>query len=313
MSLDEPPPKAAILNVLPDGKTFPILSDQTLLAAALAQRVPHVSVCGGKGRCSTCRVRILSGHAHCSPPTEIERAVLAQLRLGQEVRLACQTRATGPVTLRRLVLDEADTALANELREGGNLLPAGEERHLAILFADIRGFTPFAAKLPPYDVVHVLNRYFYRMEGVVRRHGGRLNNLVGDGLLALFGLEPLDNPTLCAVCAGLDMLHEVRRLSRQLEALYQSGFDIRVGVHHGQVVVGAVGTPRLHKVTVIGDAVNLASRIEAANKETGTRFLISQAAFDQVQDQVKLGKALELELPGKQGRHALYEVVGLAR
>jgi len=247
----------------------------------------------------------------CAPRNPKEELLADRLRFTPEIRLACQTTSNGPVSLRRLVLDDEDIQLVGI--DSSSTLPTsvGEEKELAVLFADIRGFTPFAEALPPYDVVHVLNRYFTQMGAVIDKHGGAIDNYMGDGFMALFGMKNDPHPALSAVSAALDMLEAMNRLTPYLEATYSRSFRIGIGIHFGDVVVGAIGGRSLKRVTAIGDAVNFASRIEAANKEAETQLLISSDTYDQVSDEVRIGKAVCVSIPGKSGDFLLYEVVGL--
>jgi adenylate cyclase len=191
------------------------------------------------------------------------------------------------------------------------LSAVGEEKKLAILFSDIRGFTPFAEALPPYDVVHVLNRYFHQMGRVITSFGGIIDNYAGDGLMALFGMNDSVEAPLQAVKAGLGMLEAVERLGPYLETIYCKSFQIGIGVHYGEVVVGEIGAENLKRVTAIGDAVNLASRIESANKQAGTRLLISEETYNEVKGRVNVGRTIRISLPGKSGEYTLYEVTAV--
>jgi adenylate cyclase len=189
----------------------------------------------------------------------------------------------------------------------------GEERELAILFSDIRGFTSFSEPLPPHDVVHVLNRYFHVMGPAVTRFGGTIDNYMGDGLMALFGTRDGDgNRALQAVEAGLAMLQAMDDLKPYLEMAYGRSFDMGIGIHFGEVVVGSVGAVGQERITAIGDAVNLASRIESANKTAGTRMLISDAVLAQVGARLRVGRTLSVAIAGKSGEYRLHEVLGLA-
>src|SRR5439155_19896091 len=169
------------LEILPDHCTCDIAADESILAASLRAGIPLTCVCGGHARCSTCRVLILEGEEHCAARTAEEGALAQRLALGPAIRLACQTRLSGDVKLRRLVLDDEDIQLTDLTHRRGGPLPAaiagatGEERRMVILFADIRDFTAFAEALPPYDVIHLLNRYFHEMACVIERHGGSGN------------------------------------------------------------------------------------------------------------------------------------------
>lgn len=209
------------------------------------------------------------------------------------------------------MLDDEDLQLTDQRTVGQAPTSVGEERQLAVLFADIRGFTPFAEALPPYDVVHVLNRYFHDMGQVINRNVGHIDNYMGDGLMALFGMEDTTGAALQAVRAGLEMHAAMEHLKPYLRTIYAKTFHIGVGIHYGDVVVGAIGAQSLKRVTAIGDAVNLASRIEAANKQAGTGLLISEETYREVRERVRLGKTICVTLPGKTGEFALHEVVGL--
>ena len=295
-----------------DNKAVEADPAETVLKVSLRTGIPHAHACGGNARCSTCRVLISEGLEHCVPRNDKEQLLADRLHFTAEIRLACQTTISNDVTLRRLVLDDEDLQLTDQRTMGQAPTAVGEERQLAVLFSDIRGFTPFAEELPPYDVVHVLNRYFHEMGQVINRNGGHIDNYMGDGLIALFGMEDSHGAALQAVKAGLQMQAAMEHLKPYLQTIYAKSFTIGVGIHFGDVVVGAIGAQSLKRVTAIGDAVNLASRIEAANKQAGTGLLISEETYHEVKDRVRLGKTIRVTLPGKTGEFSLHEVVGLS-
>ena len=136
-------------------------------------------------------------------------------------------------------------------------------------------------------------------------------NSMGEGFIALFEADDPAEGALRAIRAGLDLLDAFHKLKPYLEELYDKSFQIRIGLHFGQVVVGRIGPPGNKKMTVIGDSVNFASRIEAANKRAGTQFLISEDTYALVEAQVRVGRHVRLPLPGKSGKYNLYEVAGL--
>jgi adenylate cyclase len=296
---------------LPDEKEVEVSPTETVLQASLRAGIPHAHACGGNARCSTCRVVVLEGLEHCAPRNDREVALAERLYLGPAIRLACQTAVRGDVKLRRPVLDDVDVELTSQIRAGATPDRVGEEKQIAILFSDISGYTPFAESLLPYDVIHVLNRYFHLMGKVIQRNGGYIGDYIGDGIMALFGIEDSDGAAFRAVKAGLEMFKAVDSLNPYLEIMYGRGFQIRIGVHFGEVVVGTIGIANMKKVAAIGDAVNLASRIEAANKDVGTKFLISEDAYTQVKDWVRVSRRLQATLRGKSGEYTLYEVIGL--
>jgi len=299
------------LTYLLDRRTVEVDPAETVLEASLRSGIPHAHACGGNARCSTCRVSIVEGLEHCGPRNDKEQELAGRLHFTDEVRLACQTTVSRNVTLRRLVLDDEDLQLTDQRSAGSAPTSAGEEKKLAVLFADIRGFTPFAEALPAYDLVHVLNRYFHAMGEVINRNGGHIDNYMGDGLMALFGMGETTGAALQAVKAGLDMHSAMELLKPYLQTIYSKSFYIGVGIHYGDVVVGAIGAQSLKRVTAIGDAVNLASRIEAANKQAGTGLLISEETYREVAELVHLGKTIRVTIPGKTGEYSLYQVLGI--
>lgn len=297
---------------LPEEKEVETETAETVLAASLRSGIPHAHACGGNARCSTCRILVVENLEHCAPRNEPEQRLAKRLHFSPQIRLACQTRVTGDIQLRRLALDAEDIEVISELSKGAAPVPVGEEKQIAILFADIRGFTAFAESLPPYDVIYLLNRYYHQMGTVINRHGGYIDNYIGDGIMALFGVEDLTKAALRAVRAGLEMLTTAEKLKVYLKAAYDRTFEIGVGLHYGQAVVGGIGHADMKRVTAIGDAVNFASRIEAANKALGTKFLISEDTYREVRLEVRAGKKhTSVTLPGKSGEYSLYEVVGL--
>jgi adenylate cyclase len=288
-------------------------ANETILHASLRAGIPHTHVCGGLARCSTCRVLVIDGLDNCLPRNEREQAMADRLHFSPTIRLACQTVVHGDVKVRRLVLDAEDVEVTSQLRQRASPSRIGEEKCIAILFTDIRGFTSFAENLLPYDVVHVLNRYFNLMGHVINRHGGIINNYMGDGLMALFGdSDTSEGAALPAVRAGVEMLQALEQFKPYLQAVYNRTFEMGIGVHYGEAVVGALGAADNQKVTAIGDAVNFASRIESQNKEAHTRFLISEATYEQVREHISTGITVRVEVRGKSGEYTLYEVTGLS-
>lgn len=285
-----------------------VTPDQSILEAALAVQVPIVYSCGGQARCSTCRVMVMEGLEFCSPRSEAEARIAELLVFPENVRLACQTRTTGDICVRRLVRDPGDRRLIGNIRQQVPG-PVGNEKKVAVLFADIRDFTSFAEKLPPYDVVHVLNRYFDAMGEAVHLFRGDIYNYMGDGLMALFGVEHSECPVSDAVHAAYSMLAGVERLRPYFQSIYDRCFQIGIGIHYGNVVIGAIGAEGTRRLTAIGDSVNVASRIETMTKKAGCPVLISEDAWRCLDGRIPARpKCSEVALAGKSGQHTLYEV-----
>jgi adenylate cyclase len=295
-----------------DDRTIDVERGTSLLDAGLGAGLRVTHACGGKGKCSTCRVVLLSGVADAAPRNETERTMATLRGFPPEVRLSCQTPVGGDCLVRFLVRDDEDQELVREEVAPGGEAGVGEERRLAILFCDVRDFTAFSESHAPYDVIHVLNRHFRRVHAAVEAEGGRIDNFMGDGVMALFGLDGASGRALRAIRAGLRIVGDAAALSPWFEAQFHRPFRVGVGVHVGEVVVGSVGAGDRRRVTAIGDAVNLAARVEAANRAAGTSLLVSDAAREAAgAGRLRVGRRIDVELKGKSGIHALFEVEGL--
>ena len=154
----------------------------------------------------------------------------------------------------------------------------GQRREMTVLFSDIRGFTTITEKGSPEELVAQLNQYFSRMVEVVFRHGGTVDKFVGDMVMALFG-APVTDPHHAehAVAAAVDMVDQLRQLNAEWSSQGKATLDIGIGVNSGDMIAGNIGSSSIMSYTVIGDNVNLGSRLESLNKEYGTRIIISDA------------------------------------
>jgi adenylate cyclase len=302
----------ATIHFGPDDKHVVTKGSETILAASLREGISHAYACAGRARCSICRISVEEGLEFCSPRSRGERAVSERLRFSPEVRLACQTKIAGDIKVRRLVIDDDDIEFTRGIAEGPHQVSIGEEKALAILFADIRNFTALSEGLPPYDVIYFLNRYFHHVGKVITSYGGYIDNYMGDGLMALFGHDDVPDAAFRAVSAGLAMLEDVAVGSKHFEDIYGVSIRIGIGIHHGNVVVGTIGAAGRQRMTAIGDAVNFASRIESANKKYGTELLVSDDVQSQIAERITIGRRIQhVVIEGKTGEHVLYEVKGL--
>ena len=256
----------------PGGRSVAAPRGFTVLDASRAANIPHASVCGGRGRCSTCRIRVTRGLESLPPPREAEQRVLARVGAARDVRLACQIRPVHDLAVAPLLAPSvaAREALAADVRQG-------RESEIAVLFADLRGFTRMAEHKLPYDVVFVLNRYFEAVGTAITGAGGMTNQFTGDGVMALFGID--DGPTVGsrqALVAARAMVEAVTALSDELAADLPAPLRIGIGVHVGPAVVGRMGWGPSFYLTAVGDTVHVAARLEQATKDYEAELVVSE-------------------------------------
>ena len=255
----------------PDGKVINAACGSTVLEASRVAGIPHTSICGGRGRCSTCRVRIVAGLESLPAPAAIEAAVLKRIGNPKAVRLACQIRPTQDLSLVPLVSPEGD-------RRAHSALEKSVEREVAILFCDLRSFTRISEGRLPYDIVFMLNCYFQGMTRAIEEQGGYLDKFIGDGIMALFGLDGgAAQGCKDAIAAAAAMGRNLQALNEIMHAELGEDLKIGIGIHCGHAVVGQMGAGRAISLTAIGDSVNVASRLESMTKEFGAELIVSES------------------------------------
>jgi adenylate cyclase len=261
-----------------DGKEVQIPAGWSVLDASRHAGIPHASVCGGRGRCSTCRIRVAGDPATLPPPAPLERRVLERIGAPPNVRLACQLRPTADVLVTPLLPPTVRVHAAHAVTSSRS---GGHEREIAVLFADLREFTRLAENKLPYDVVFILNRYFEAVGSAVALAGGVANQYTGDGVMALFGIES-EPEVACrqALVAAGAMVHRVSELGRALGGELKSPFRIGIGIHAGPVVVGEMGYGETRYLTAVGDTVNTAARLEGLTKEHDCELVVSEHVLE---------------------------------
>jgi adenylate cyclase len=280
------PPMLAHAN----GRVVPILPGATVLETLRASGIPHASVCGGRARCTTCRVIVTKGLDLLPEPSGLEAKALARIGATPGMRLACQIRPTADIAVMPLLA--ADARAADGAVRGGL---EGSERQITVVFVDLRGSTTLGEAKLPYDVLFILNQFFNKMTEALVATKGHYSQFTGDGLMALYGLHAADpaSGAIDAVRGAREMLARLDKLNEQLRADLREPLRIGIGIHYGEAIVGAMGPPRSQIITAIGDTVNTCARLESLTKEYGCLAIVSRPAAE----------AAELRLVG----HRLHE------
>jgi adenylate cyclase len=280
----------------PNGRVVQIVRGVSVLEASRMAGIPHASVCGGRGRCSTCRIRVDGAKEAIVPPAAEEVKVLHRVGAAPDVRLACQLRPHGDLRVTPLL--PASAQARDGFSRPGYL--HGAEREIVILFGDLRSFTQLSEKKLPYDLVFLLNRYFAETGHAVEAAGGRIDKFIGDGVMALFGLDSgVEAGCREALAAAKDMAERMETLNRALIHDIPEPLRIGIGIHTGPAIVGEMGYGTAVSITAVGDSVNTASRIEALTKTYACELVISEAVA--LRAGIDLGDAPrhEIEIRGR--------------
>lgn len=262
---------------MPDGQRIPIQKGSTVLETLRGAGIPHASVCGGRGRCTTCRVRVLQGADSLEEPDGVEARALSRIDAPEGMRLACQIKPTEDTAIVPLLPPRATAAQG---RQAGGL--EGQELNVTFLFIDLRGSTKLGETKLPYDVLFILNQFFAEMTKALQESNGHYAQFNGDGLMAIFGMtrnSPADGAR-DALMGATAMLRRINELNTTLESELPFPLEIGIGINSGEAIVGAMGPPNAQTVTAIGDSVNTAARLEALCKGHGMPLVISKATAE---------------------------------
>jgi adenylate cyclase len=256
------------------GRTIRVPKGLSVLEASLRYNVPHASVCGGRARCSTCRIRVIGDCSALPEPSGREAFVLNRVGAGADpsIRLACQLRPDTDLSFFQIFLPQ--TTSANATPTAPHRI--GQERYLVSMFVDMRGSTKLAEKRLPFDTVFIVNRFLGSVSKAVIECGGQPNQFVGDGQLALFGLS-CNHETACrqALRAAAAIAVHVDELNQFLSHDLHEPIRFGIGIHGGEVIIGDIGYLDHMVFTALGDAVNVAARLQDMTKNLGCEVVLS--------------------------------------
>jgi adenylate cyclase len=265
------------LLTVPSGRTVPIRSGATVLETLREHRIPHASACGGRARCTTCRIRVTRGLEALPRRQWLEATALDRIQATADTRLACQLRPNADLSVVPLL--PPDVGAAGEPVHFGL---EGTERPITVMFVDLRGSTQLAETKLPYDVVFILNQFFHEMSSALAASEGRCAHFMGDGLMALYGLGAKDpaSGTIQALRGAREMLSRVERLNRSLGPDLPRPLQIGIAIHFSEAIVGLMGPTGSKTIGAVGDTVNTAARLERLTKEYDCPLVLSRQAAE---------------------------------
>jgi len=250
----------------------------SVLETSLRFKIPHASVCGGRARCSTCRIRVLSDRSKLPRPSGREAFVLEAIGVSANpsIRLACQLRPLSDVT----VIPILPASMNAELLRKGSRMNIGKEHYIVSMFVDMRGSTKLAEARLPFDVVFLINRFLAACSQAALDAGGKPNQFLGDGVLALFGID-VDPKTACrqAIRAAANVATNIEYMNHQLASDLPEPIQYGIGIHGGEVIIGDVGFQDHSVFTALGDPVNVAARLQDMTKTLDCKAIISEEVF----------------------------------
>jgi len=289
----------AVRITYPGGRVVSVPNGFTILEASRWGGIPHASVCGGRGRCSTCRVDIVAGGEDLPPPGAEERRLLDRIGAPASVRLACQTRPErdmAVVPLIHPVSRASDQAGALGMPTIGR-----REANVAALFVDLRQSTRLADDRLPYDTLFIVERYIGAVSAAVRASGGHITNIAGDGIMSVFGVNgSAGSAVLDATLAAIHLWDGIDALNQELHEELSDPLRFGIGLHVGVAVVGAGWDGGLEGMPFLGDTGNVAARLESEAKRTGTTMVMSRDVLQLLANGSAAHNRASISLPGKQ-------------
>jgi adenylate cyclase len=247
----------------------------TLLEALRDAGIAHASVCGGRARCTTCRVRVGQGAKALAPPAPLEASALSRIHAEADVRLACQLRPVKSLHITPLVPPNAGPAEVDARR-----MP-GRERAVAVMFVDLRESSRLGEQRLPYDVFFILNRFFAEMDEALRETGGYYSTFNGDGLMALYGTgTDLASGCRAALRGAVAIVERLARMNAAMATDLREPLRAGIGIHAGDAIIGTMGPPATPLLSALGDTVNVAARLEAETKRRDCVLVVSAACAD---------------------------------
>jgi len=278
-----------------NNKIVSVPKGTSVLEASRLAGIPHQSVCGGKARCTTCRIHVISHEGDLPVPTALEANAIERAGLESDVRLACQLKPMKDLTIIPLVNPENSLEGATNRRA-----LSGREQETVVLFIDLRDFTKLSEKKLPYDVVYILNKYYSVCGKIIEEEGGRLDKFIGDGIMAIFDSSP-DASENCrnAVKSSVQISRDMKSLNDEMKIDFSEEIRFGMGIHSGDAIVGLMGYGKTFTETVVGDNVNVASRLEELTKTYKAELVLSKYVAEKANLNLKDFKGDTVKIRGR--------------
>jgi adenylate cyclase len=268
----------ALRVTYPGDRVVTVPAGFSVLEASRWAGIPHESICGGRGRCSTCRVSVTAGVEALLAPGPNELRTLDRIEAPPHVRLACQIRPSGDVSVRPLVAAKIQLAAPARFAAA---VEGGREREIVAMFVDLRESTRLATGRLPYDALFLLDRYIQVVIGAVRQHAGHVTSVAGDGVMSVFGAEgSAAAAARNAFQAALEAWSGLAALNAELATELEAPLRIGIGLHAGLAVVGWLPSGEAGTLQFLGDTGNVAAKLEAETKQLDCTVIASIAALD---------------------------------
>jgi len=267
---------SAIRVTYPGGQIVSVPLGFTVLEASRWAGIAHESVCGGRGRCSTCRIRIVQGTGNLPPPDELEARGLGRLGTMPNIRLACQLRPRGDLTIEPLVRPRATSdvdAIRFDAAIGGS-----KEIDIAAMFVDLWGSTELATGRLPYDALYLFDRYIQAVSGAIRTHKGHVTSVAGDGVMSVFSMHA-GAGVRDVLRSVLDIWKDLEKLNIELADDLPKPLKVGIGIHVGTAVVGWISDGVSQSLQFLGDTGNVAAKLERYTRNLQCTLVVSEATL----------------------------------
>lgn len=277
---------------------------QSVLEALRAAGIPHASVCGGRARCTTCRIRVGEGLDTLNESSPLEMSALRRINAAPNARLACQTRPMTDLAITPLLPPQVSTR--NVHTRGG---VSGREQQVTAVFIDLRESTKLGEERLPYDVVFILNQFFAEMSAALDATNGHYAQFAGDGLMALYGLESeVADGCRDAIRGAVEISRRIDALNQRLSPELREPLRVGIGIHSGEAIVGTMGPPASPNFSAIGDNINIAARLEAQTKVLNCALVISVVSAERTGLNFSAFRCHEAAVRGRDEPVAVYAV-----